>query len=527
MTDQAFVDVLDFRASGLAEHIQQQGLPFIRGIEKEGLRVDADGAITQSDHPKALGHALTHESITTDYSEALLELITGISTERDALLAELHGVHHFVQNNLGEQNFWPASMPCKLDGNDSIRIAEYGDSNVGQLKHVYRQGLDVRYGRVMQSIAGLHFNFSLNDGFWQALQEAAKDKSELSAQDFNSEAYFALIRNFRRHSWALMYLFGASPALDQSFVGGNGDHGLQPFDDKGTLYKEYACSLRMGDLGYHNNAQADLNICFNTLDNFTSTLGAAVKTPYAKYQEIGLKRGEQYIQLNSNILQIENEYYSSIRPKRTALDGEKPTQALAARGVEYIEVRCLDLNPFEALGINATQIDFMDLFLLHCLLSPSAAISESSCKELDDNFSKVVNEGRKPGLLLSLEGKAVALKTAGLDLLSAMQDLAETLDTHTQDQRYSKALQAQIAKFEDSVLTPSAQMLTHMREQSLSWLDFAQQQAQAHKEYFAGLHLSDEAEQAAKVAESFAKADEIKRSDDCSFEQYLAAYNQD
>ena len=186
------------------------------------------------------------------------------------------------------------------------------------MKHVYRQGLAVRYGRMMQSIAGTHYNVSFPEGFWLQWQQAVGG-SELSLQDFKSEQYFWLIRNFRRRSWLLMLLFGTSPALDQSFLA-NVRHNLSSFNAN-TFYGEQASSLRMGDLGYHNNAQASLNICFNEVKTYTRTLERAIHTPWPPYEKLGINRDGEYIQLNTNVLQIENEYYSDLRPKRTAASG--------------------------------------------------------------------------------------------------------------------------------------------------------------------------------------------------------------
>lgn len=507
----------------LAQHIKEQGLPISRGIEKEGLRADSEFSISQRNHPEALGHPLTHPSITTDYSEALLELITPVEDSREGLLKTLQDTHKFVASNIGNEVLWAGSMPCKLDGEHSIRIAEYGDSNIGRLKYVYREGLGHRYGRTMQSIAGLHFNFSINDSLWLNLKEAHGNK-EQSLQDFKSEQYFALIRNFRRYSWLLMYLFGASPCLDQSFVAGQ-NHCLESFDDKGTLYKPYATSLRMGDLGYHNNAQSSLNICFNSLENFTHTLGDAINTSYPPYQELGLKKGDAYLQINTNILQIENEYYSSIRPKRSALSGETPRHALNERGVEYIEVRCLDLNPFLPLGISDRQVDFMDIFLSFCLLQDSPVIGDKECEYLDSNFDLVVNEGRRPGLELTDQSQKRTLSSWGLELLKGMQGLAEVLDQATSDQRYKSALKEQLAKLDTPDLTPSAQVLSVMKKESLSWLEIAGELSKKHQLVLSAEPAQNQFSQFEKQAqESFKQAEEIKRSDRISFDRYLMDY---
>jgi glutamate--cysteine ligase len=508
--------------------LEQEGLPFMRGIEKEGLRADSQYVIAQTDHPAALGHPLTHPTITTDYSEALIELITPVKKTREELLSSLKTIHQQVVASIDDEILWPGSMPCRLDGEQSIRIGEYGDSNIGKLKHVYRQGLGVRYGRIMQSIAGLHFNFSFTDSFWRALQEV-QDNQQLSLQDFKSQQYFALIRNFRRYSWLLMYLFGASPCLDKSFIAGKA-HSLDPFDDQGTYYKPYATSLRMGDLGYHNNAQASLNICFNNLNNFTTTLNEAIRTPYPPYQEIGVKRDGEFIQINSNILQIENEYYSAIRPKRTTGPTETPRHALNQRGVEYIEVRCLDLNPFLALGVSPQQIDFLDVFLSYCLLSDSPIIADEDCERLDSNFAQVVNRGREPDLQLHSCCSEISLSQWASCLLDEMSKVATILDKATEDQRYAKALAEQRTKVLHPELCPSAQILAIMREESLSWIDFAGTLGGKHKHSLLTdfSYRTQVLRELAECAEqSFQDEKAIKASDDQPFDAFIKQYQFD
>ena len=508
--------------------LEQEGLPFFRGIEKEGLRADNEYVIAQTDHPSLLGHPLTQPTITTDYSEALIELITPVKKTREELLASLKHIHQQVVASIEDEILWPGSMPCRLEGEQSIRIGEYGDSNIGRLKHVYRQGLGVRYGRIMQSIAGLHFNFSVSDSFWQTLQDKI-DTQGLSLQDFKSQQYFALIRNFRRYSWLLMYLFGASPCLDKSFIAGKA-HSLDAFDDQGSYYKPYATSLRMGDLGYHNNAQASLNICFNNLKNFTTTLNKAIRTPYPPYQEIGTQKDGEFIQINCNILQIENEYYSAIRPKRTTGPSETPRHALIKRGVEYIEVRCLDLNPFLALGISAQQIDFLDVFLSYCLLSESPLIEDEDCERLDKNFADVVNRGREPGLMLNSKCGEINLQDWAQCLLDEMAKVALILDDATDDQRYTKALAEQRAKVLHPELCPSAQILSIMREESLSWIEFAGVLGGKHKHSL----LSDfpDREQVLEALtrsaqQSFQDERAVKADDILPFEEFLRQYQFD
>ncbi|HWS74956.1 MAG TPA: glutamate--cysteine ligase, partial [Quisquiliibacterium sp.] len=353
----------------------------LRGIEKESLRSRQDGTLADTPHPAALGSALTHPHITTDFSESQLELITGVHTGPAPCLAELTDIHQFVQRHIGDELMWASSMPCKLPAEELIPIGRYGSSNVGRAKTVYRQGLSWRYGRRMQTISGIHYNFSLPAGAWDAL--ARESGSDGSSREFQTDAYFALIRNFRRHSWLLLYLFGASPAVCGSFLAGQ-PHGLQALGS-GTLYLPHATSLRMGPLGYQSDAQAALAVSFNSLESYSVSLSRALTQPYPPYEAIGLRDGDEYRQLASSLLQIENEFYGTIRPKRTIRPGERPLRALAQRGVEYVEVRCLDLDPFHAIGIGEGTLRFLDVFLLHCLLSDSPPDTPDEIRELAYN----------------------------------------------------------------------------------------------------------------------------------------------
>ncbi|HEY0879228.1 MAG TPA: glutamate--cysteine ligase, partial [Zeimonas sp.] len=368
-----------------------------RGIEKESLRTRRDGRLADTPHPPELGSALTHPNITTDFSEAQLELITGVHRDVDACLDELIELHQFVYRHIGDEILWSASMPCGLPDDDAIPLARYGNSNVGRAKTVYRQGLSHRYGRRMQTISGIHYNFSLPDEGWAALQRA--DRSDESERDYRDAAYFALIRNFRRHSWLLLYLFGASPAVCSSFLDGH-PHALQPLGS-GTLYLPHATSLRMGPLGYQSDAQASLAVSFNCFESYAASLSKALSEPYPAYERIGVHDGNGlYRQLATTLLQIENEFYGTIRPKRSIRRSERPLRALAERGVEYVEVRCLDIDPFFAVGIGAQTLRFLDVFLLHCLLAGSPPDTPQEVAAISQNQHLVAQRGREPGIAL-------------------------------------------------------------------------------------------------------------------------------
>lgn len=507
----------------LADNGQASALNgILHGIEKEGLRVDATGAISQTGHPLALGSALSHSHITTDYSEALLEFITPVFKESGDALNFLQQLHSFTYQKMGSEELWNASMPCSISGEDAIQIARYGSSNVGQMKYIYRVGLEHRYGKMMQAIAGIHYNFSLPETLWPVLQELQGKKGD--PQQFRSDCYFGLIRNFRRYSWLLLYLFGASPALSSSFMCGR-QHDLEQWDEK-TLYRPYATSLRMSDLGYSNKAQADLNICFNHLDTYVKTLTQAINTPYPAYETLGVKTAVGYRQLNSNVLQIENEYYSDIRPKRVALSGEKPINALTERGVEYIEVRNTDINPLLPLGIDQQQADFLDAFLVTCLLSDPSEISDQECSLIHKNNDLVVNRGREPGITLTRDEQQISVADWGRQILDDVEQTARLLDKVDNSSRFIDAINAQRAKLADPSLTPSAQILQQMKQQGLSYEAFALQQSRKHRAELSTEDLPAEQQSYLEQMSSSSMEEQvqIELADNQDFDSYLRDY---
>jgi glutamate--cysteine ligase len=499
----------------------------LRGIEKEGLRVDNQGVLATTPHPVALGSALTNPRITTDYSESLLELITGTHDSVAGLLEELEDTHRFVAQQLRDELIWNQSMPAHLPEEADIPIAWYGSSNTGMLKHVYRRGLAERYGKTMQCIAGVHYNFSLPDEIWEHF---GVDGS--SIEDRRSKGYLALIRNFTRYSWLLMYLFGASPAVSRKFLRDT-KHSLLSLDDD-TLYLPYATSLRMSDFGYQNKAQSELQLCYNDIETFLNRMYNAVTKPWPAYEAIGTHRNGEWIQLNTHILQIENEYYSTIRPKRTTGRCERPATALAARGVQYIEVRCLDIDPESAIGISAQTSHFMDAFLLFCASEDSPFFPETGmCRNSRNNFSTVVKEGRKPGLQLvkadaTESDQAIGLVQWGNELLERILPYAQMLDAaHGGGQHYAQAVQAQAPKLQDSEQTPSARLLRALRDERISLHDYTLRQSQRHRDALRAVALSQSKQQALAdlAGESLQEQVRLDQSDTESFDAYVARYH--
>jgi glutamate--cysteine ligase len=493
-----------------------------RGIEKESLRISSDGKLAQTPHPRGLGSALTHPSITTDYSEALLEFITPVSTDIEQSLQTLEDVHRFVYQQLDGEMLWAASMPCIVAGDAGIPVAQYGSSNVARMKTVYRYGLGHRYGRMMQAIAGIHYNFSMPEAYWERTWREAGSPGD--STDYISERYLGLIRNFRRYSWLLIYLFGASPAVCSTFLRGRDNHGLQAFDARGrSLGQPWGTALRMGDLGYSSDAQKGLNICYNSLDNYIETLRQAIMQPHPGYSDIPSGQDGEYQQLTDSLLQIENEFYSPIRPKRVARKGETPLNALDRAGIEYIEVRCVDVSPFTPLGLDAPQVRFLDTFLLACLLQDSPACDDEEQAMQAANLEAVVNRGRQPGLQLRNCNGQVPLRDWAMELLEAMSAVAGLLDQAHGGDAYTTSLRDQVAKVDDPELTPSARILREMREQDLPFFRLAMGYSERWAEYFREHPPSPEVQANfdRETRESLQAQRDIEESEGISFEQHL------
>lgn len=494
-----------------------------KGVEKESLRVLGNGHLAQTPHPPALGSALTNAMITTDYSESLIELVTPAFKESWELLQYLCDLHQFVYRHLDDELLWATSMPSKISRDAEIPIARYGRSNIGQMKEVYRLGLGHRYGRMMQAISGVHFNYSFPAQLWPVLAEVHQRHDADAA--FQSEQYFALLRNYRRYGWLILYLFGNSPCVSDSFVAGR-QHGLQRFTHD-TWYEPFATSLRMSDLGYRNKSQSSVCISVNNLDEYVRDLSQLITVPHAPYEEIGVKVNGEYRQLNANLLQLENEYYSFIRPKRVARSGERPTQALKRGGVEYVEVRALDVSAFDPVGVNQNCLRFMEAFMALCLLKDSPFVDFHTSSVLDGNHLSVAHLGREPGLKLNRDGRAVPLRDWGMELLDSMLGICELLDHGNRRRPYTSALEAQTALVLNSAQTPSARTVLELQTTEQPFAEFALQMSAAHKSYFLELHAPNEPrleEFRVEAEQSLLQQQEIEAADEVDFDTYLAEY---
>jgi len=519
----ALTDKFTQRLKGIADDPALAITGGRRGIEKESLRIDAAGNLSQAPHPQALGSALTNRYITTDFSEALLEFVTPAYQSTWEALRAVCDIHQFTYENLGDELLWVASMPCSIPDDAGIPLARYGDSSVGQMKTIYRRGLGYRYGRSMQTIAGVHFNYSMPEDFWQPYAALLGNKSE--DDEFRSDQYLAMVRNVRRIGWLLLYLFGASPAVCKSFAGDNTSN-MASFNE-GTWYEPFGTSLRMSDLGYNNQTQSRLNIGLNSIDEYVAGLSAAVATTEPAYEKIGVKVDGIYRQLNANTLQIENEYYSPVRPKRVARSGERPTAALQRGGIEYVEIRSLDINVFDPCGLNQNTMRFIEAFLVYCLLADSPPFDDPGLEEAKINQLAVARRGRDPALQMRRDGAASSLRVWADDILDGVTAIAELIDRNEDGNSYLAAVQEARAAVADPELTPSARVLEELRIDNCSFFEFALKASESHRDYFKRITALTEArrtELTNEAIESLQRQRDIEAADDIGIDEYLARY---
>lgn len=496
-------------------------LGILRGIEKESLRVTGDGELAMTPHPDPLGSALTHPNITTDFSEAQLEFITDTHSSVEDCLDQLDEIHRYTSSVLQDEYLWPLSMPCMLGLEQDIPLARYGSSNAARIKEIYREGLGNRYGRLMQTISGIHYNFSFSKQFFE---NYARLSDELFSQNFVNECYMNLIRNFRRHSWLLILMFGASPAVCGTFVPSN-NHNLMVLDE-GSYYRPNATSLRMGPLGYQSNAQSDLYVTFNSLREYLRTIRVALTEPFPPYKEIGILRDGNYAQLNDALLQIEAEFYGPIRPKRKAQSDERPFSALSQRGIEWLEVRCLDIDPSVPYGIAADTLYFVDAFLLYSLLEYSPPDSEELYKTMVWNQLTTVHDGGSLPDLQVESSETKSMYDLAQPILSSVMEVAKVLDEVYQTDGHQSATQAQIDKLEGRTDRPATEILNAMHEQDRTFSQYGIHLAKQNLTKFQANPLSAarEATYQRLAMDSISTQSEIEQSDSEPFVEYLQRY---
>ncbi|MGD6858454.1 MAG: glutamate--cysteine ligase [Enterobacteriaceae bacterium] len=433
-----------------------------RGLERETLRIKNNGELSDNPYPKPFGSSLTNKLITTDFSESSLEFITPVSKSVEKMIYMLKDIHIYVSKNLVNESLWFMSMPCVIRNEKNIQIANYGNSNIGKVKTLYRYGLKNRYGVLMQMISGMHYNFSFNRNFWNIYY---KNKRIKKKKDLINKGYFQLIRNYYLFGWIIPYFFGASPGVHKFYLN-NRNININFHKEKDLRYLKYSTSLRLSNIGYNSDIQNSLNINFNSLKDYVFSLKKALNTSYKKYEKL---KGEKYInyyQINSNFLQIENELYTLIRPKRNLEINEFLSDVLIKKGVEYVEIRSIDINPFEPIGVTKNQIFFLDIFLVWCAIKYAPKIKNNDFIEVNKNWNKIILNGRNPKLSICLNNKSTtkSFKEIVSKLFIDFYRIANIFDYNNKNENYKNACNEMYKIVDDPKKTLSYKILNLIKK---------------------------------------------------------------
>lgn len=446
------------------------------GIERETHRTDHEGEIALTPHPKKFIDKQIIEQITVDFAESQLEFVTKPHRSLSQVFADLEQIYELASQNINGEFMWPFSMPPRLPAEADIPIARFSYMENGQEKEIYRRGLAVRYGKKIQMISGIHFNYSFDERLLNLLFE--KYSSNQSKQDFINELYMKIGRNMLNYRWLLIYLFGASPVADVSYqtvfdekIKNNESEWLrQCFDQLDLL--EHATSIRSSRFGYSTEIEDKYHVSYNQLDQYITDLRGILATKNKEYAMMGTENSGEQIQLNTNELQHEGEFYAPIRFKQILGRDETLLDALERRGIGYFELRILDVNPFAKLGITREQADFIHLLILLCLFEENEGLTPEQQRLANKNHQLVALFGRQSNLkLFKPTGEEILLQTWAQEIFNKVCSIANLLDQIIGDTYYIDIVNAEARKLTDKSLLPSDQIITEIEESGDSFLE--------------------------------------------------------
>lgn len=338
------------------------------GLEREVLRVEADGQPARTPHP----FPPDEKRITVDFAENQVEFVTGTHVSPEGALDELGGLQRRLVAVMGDELLWPLSLPGRWDDPDRVQAASFCGRPEWEDQRAYRRELEQRHGKARQVICGLHYNFSFPAEFFACWRLAVNSSGgEKSLRD---ATYFAVMRNFFRYQHVFSALWGVSPPGDEAFWGDLLAHARPELQTDAVRCRERISSVRLSPLGYALAAdvEKEIGVTFASLAEYRTRLTAAIQPPPG----------------GKAMLAHEREFYSAVRPKPTASAAEGHAAAATSRreplalldalerdGVGYLEFRVFDLDPFEPLGVGPEELRFFHVFVLTCLFLPSPLIS--------------------------------------------------------------------------------------------------------------------------------------------------------
>ena len=392
------------------------------GLEKENVRVDKDGKLALTPHPKEFGDKLKNPYITIDFSESQLEMITPSFDSIEKAYTFLENIHDIVSTSLEKEYLWPQSIPPILPNEEHIPIGDFHGEN-GESYKKYREHLAEKYGKKFHLLSGIHYNFSFSDEFLEKLYNEVYDGANFEdLKSFKNYTYLKIARNYLRYGWFIIYLLGASSPIHETYKKECIEK-MSPLQDD-SYYFEHTLSFRNGVCGYKN--AGEIYVSHKSLSDYVSDINRLV---------------------DKNILHGAKEYYSPIRLK--SKNKTKILDSLEKDGVEYLELRSIDLNPFSRIGVDISDLEFVHLFIVYLLLKEeNNEFEKTDYKRSIRNQELLATQGRDKELLLNkCENTLITARNWAEEILDEMMMHFEELGIL--DEKYRKIIKFQRDKIEN------------------------------------------------------------------------------
>lgn len=402
------------------------------GLEKENVRVTEDGKLALTPHPKAFGDKDRNPYIKTDFSESQLEMVTPVCNTIEDVYSFISNLNKVVSLELikNGEYLWPQSNPPILPNEDEIPIAKLANKE----DELYRENLSKRYGKKKQVISGIHYNFSFKEEFMQLLYKELKVKEDF--RTFKDNMYLRMTRNFQKYNWLLIYLTGASPVFHESYMDEIKENGDKL--DCDSYYIKGDTSLRNSYYGYKN--KKDFCVSYNSIEQYANDIRNLV---------------------NDKEIQSAKEYYNPIRLK--SLGSSDMIGNLLTKGIDYLEVRLLDLNPLNLQGISKETLYLVHLFMIYTLLKENHSITCKDQKEFFKNYEIVAVSGRNENTVIYENGVPVLLKDKGRELLEEMNEIIDLLFSNNRE--FKEVIENSLEKINNSKNTFSEELLEDIKEE--------------------------------------------------------------
>ncbi|HAT4181976.1 bifunctional glutamate--cysteine ligase GshA/glutathione synthetase GshB [Clostridium perfringens] len=422
---------------GLLKIIKDESLEdyFIKanfGLEKENVRVTESGNLALTPHPKAFGDREKNAYIKTDFSESQLEMVTPVCNTLEEVYSFICNLNKVVSLEIMKNGefLWPQSNPPILPREEEIPIAKLSNRE----DELYRENLSYKYGKKKQVISGIHYNFSFKEEFIKLLYKELKVEKDF--REFKDDIYLRMARNFQKYHWLLIYLTGASPVFHESYIEEIKEEGEKLGED--SYYIKDDTSLRNSSYGYKN--KKDYYVSYNSIEEYASDIKNLVK---------------------DKEIQSIKEYYNPIRLK--SLGSEDMLESLLHKGIDYLEVRLLDLDPLSIQGVSKETLYLVHLFMIYTLLKENKEITYKDQEEFFKNHDMVALKGRNEEAVIYENGVPVLLKDKGREILSEMDEIVEILFSNNEE--FKNVIKRALEKINNPHDTISEKLIKDIKEE--------------------------------------------------------------